>query len=187
MVLDIVVAIVVGFGFFAGFSRGLVKTVFDTLSLLFGLLAAMKLSTITINFLESIFNISPKITYLLGLVVTFILVMALVRFIGRRIEGVFEAANINFLNKLAGGVLQGMFFAFVLSMLILLLGNYNVLKPETKQDSITYPLLEPLPEAGKSVFTAVKPLFDSFWNKTVEVMESVGNAANSSEQNTIDG
>jgi membrane protein required for colicin V production len=174
MGLDIVVVLVVAFGFYAGYSRGLVKTVFDTMSLVIGILAAMKLSPITINLLESAFNISPKFTYLIGVVVTFIVVMAAVRFIGKRVEDILEAANINFVNKIAGGALQGLFFAFLLSMLIWTLGNYNVMKPETKQGSVTYPLLEPLPEAGKAVFTAVKPIFQSFWDKTVEAMESVG-------------
>ena len=76
------------------------------------------------------------------------------------------------------------FFAFLLSMLIWTLGNYNVMKPETKQGSVTYPLLEPLPEAGKAVFTAVKPIFQSFWDKTLEAMESVGGSSDSIESST---
>jgi membrane protein required for colicin V production len=143
MGLDIVVALVVAFGFYAGYSRGLVKTVFDTMSLLIAILATMKLSQFTKDLLESIFNIPEGFTYLISLVVTFIVVMAAVRFIGRRVEDVFEAANINIINKFAGGALQGIFFAFILSMLIWTLGNYNVMKPETKQGSITYPYLEP--------------------------------------------
>ena len=180
MILDIFVVLVVAFGFYTGYSRGLIKTVFDTLSLLIGILAAMKLSPITINALESVFNISPSIAYLIGIVITFLLVMALVRFIGRRLEDVFEAANINVVNKLAGGVLQGLFFAFLISMVLWVLGNYNVVKPETKMNSITYPLLEPLPEAGKSVFKAVKPIFQSFWDKTVDAMESIGGKSDES-------
>jgi len=176
MGLDIIVVLVVAFGFYAGYSRGLIKTVFDTASLLIGILAAMILSPITIGLLEGVFNISPRFTYLVGLIVTFIVVMAAVRFIGRRIEGIMKAANINILNKVAGGAFQGLFFAFLLSMLIWTLGNYNVLKPETKKGSITYPLLEPLPEAGKSVFVAVKPIFQSFWDKTVEAMKSARDA-----------
>ena len=177
MVLDIIVVLVVAFGFYTGYSRGLIKTVFDTLSLLIGILAAMKLSPITINILESVVNISPSIAYLIGIVITFLLVMALVRFIGRKLEDVFEAANINVVNKLAGGAVQGLFFAFLMSMLLWVLVNHNVVKPETKEQSITYPLLEPLPEAGKSVFTAVKPIFKSFWDKTVDAMESIGGKA----------
>ncbi len=179
MVLDIIVVLVVGFGFYAGYSRGLIRTVFDTLSLIIGILAAMKLSPIVIGFLERILNTSPSITYLIGIVVTFILVMALVRFIGKRVEDVFKAANINVLNKVAGGAVQGLFFAFLLSMLFWTLGNYKVIKKEMIQSSTTYPLLEPLPKAGKSVFLAVKPVFQSFWEKTVEAMDSISDKVES--------
>jgi membrane protein required for colicin V production len=178
MTLDIFVVLVVAFGFYTGYSRGLIKTVFDTLSLVIGILAALKLSPIAINAIDRLFNIAPSISYLLGVVITFLLVMALVRFVGRKLEDVFEAANINILNKVAGGAVQGLFFAFLLSMILWVLGNYNVVKPETKAKSVTYPLLEPLPEAGKAVFTAVKPIFQNFWDKTVEVMESIGDKAN---------
>ena len=177
MILDIIVVLIVAFGFYAGYSRGLIKTVFDTLSLVIGILAAMKLSPIVINLLDGLFNVSPTITYLIGIVITFIAVMALVRFVGKKMEDVFKAANINVVNKLAGGTVQGLFFAFIISMVLWALGNHNVVKEETKSASITYPLLEPLPEAGKAVFTAVKPVFQSFWEKTVDVMESIGGTA----------
>ncbi|MDF1694453.1 MAG: CvpA family protein [Saprospiraceae bacterium] len=182
MILDIIVVLIVAFGFYTGYSRGLIKTVFDTLSLFIGILAVMILSPITIEFLEGMFNISRSISYLVGIVITFLLVMALVRFVGRKIEDVLEAANINFLNKLAGGALQGVFFAFIISMVLWVLGNYNVVRPETKANSVTYPLLEPLPEAGKSVFEAAKPIFKSFWDKTTDVMESIGDAANKNSE-----
>ncbi len=185
MILDIIVVLVVAFGFYAGYSRGLIKTIFDALSLIIGVLAAMKLSPITINVLDNLFNIPPSIAYLVGIVITFLLVMALVRYIGRKLEDVFETANINIVNKLAGGAFQGLFFAFLISMVLWVLGNYNVVKPQTKTDSITYPLLEPLPEAGKSVFTAVKPVFQSFWDKTVNAMESIGGKVEESSDDSL--
>lgn len=177
MTLDIIVVLVVAFGFYTGYSRGLIKTIFDTLSLLVGILAAMKLTPVTIRLLDGLLNLPEWPTYLIGIVITFLLVMALVRFIGNKLEDIFEAANINVLNKLAGGAFQGLFFAFLISMVLWVLGNYNVVKPETKSNSVTYPLLEPLPEAGKSVFKAIKPVFQTFWDKTVEAMESVGGKA----------
>lgn len=181
MGLDIVVVLVVAFGFYAGYSRGFVKTVFDTMSLVIAILASMKLSVFTQELLESIFNIPEGLTFLISLVITFVVVMAAIRFVGRRIEDVFVAANINIINKLAGGALQGVFFAFILSMLIWTLGNYNVMKSETRQGSITYPLLEPLPEAGKAIFTAMKPIFQTFWENTSNAMDSLAGKSDAAE------
>lgn len=184
MILDIIVAIVVAFGFYTGYSRGLIKTVFDTLSLIIGIVAALKLSPIVINLLEGIIKTSPAISFLIGIVVTFIAVMALIRFIGNKLEDVFEAANINFINKIAGGGLQALFFAFLLSMGLWLMNNLNVLNPATKDNSMTYSLLEPLPEAGKGLFVALKPVFSNFWDKTIETMDDIKGKAEGSDSPT---
>ena len=178
--LDVVVAIVVSLGFYLGYTRGLVKTVFDSLSLVIGIVAALKLSPITINLLQGLLKMSPAITFLLGVIITFIGVLALIRFLGKKIEHLLEAININFVNKLAGGSLQAIFFAYLLSLSFWLLTTINVLSPETRQASLTYSLMEPLPEKGKKVFATMKPLFKGFWDKTLEAMDTI---KNSSDQN----
>jgi len=100
-------------------------------------------------------------------------VMALIRFIGKKLEDMLEAVNINIINKIAGGALQGLFFAYLLSLIFWLINSLNVLNTSTKEASITYPLLEPLPEKGKAVYTSLKPVFKGFWDKTVEAMDSI--------------
>lgn len=173
MLLDIIVAIVVSLGFYLGYTRGLIKTVFDSLSLVIGILAALKLSPIVINILDEIIKTSPAVSFLLGVVITFIAVMAIIRFIGKKLEDMLEAVNINFINKLAGGAVQGLFFAYILSLAIWLVDSLKVLKPEVKAASITYSLLQPLPEKGKAVFTSLKPIFQGFWDKTVDAMDGI--------------
>lgn len=173
MLLDIIVAIVVSLGFYLGYTRGIIKTVFDSLSLILGILAALKLSPIMISILQEIIKTSPAVTFLLGVVITFIGVMVLIRFLGKKLEDMLEAVNINFINKIAGGAVQGLFFAYILSMAIWLVDSLKVLKPDVKAASITYPLMEPLPEKGKAVYASLKPVFKGFWDKTVEAMDSI--------------
>jgi membrane protein required for colicin V production len=182
MTLDIIVAIVVSLGFYLGYSRGLIKTVFDSLSLVIGILAALILSPLIINILQSLLNTTPAMTFLLGVVITFIGVMALIRYIGRKLEAMLEAVNVNFVNKIAGGAIQGIFFAYLLSLGLWLVNSLNVLQPETKQASITYSLLEPLPEKGRAVFTKLRPVFSGFWSKTVEAMKGVRDKAEDTQQ-----
>jgi membrane protein required for colicin V production len=177
MILDVIVAIVVSLGFYLGYTRGLIKTVFDSLSLLIGILAALKLSPIVINIIQSLVKTSPAIIFLVGVVITFIGVMIIIRFIGKKLEDMLEAINLNFVNKIAGGVLQAIFFAYILSLSVWLINSLNVFKPETKAVSITYSLLEPLPEKGKVVYSAMKPIFQGFWDKTLEAMDSIKSKA----------
>ncbi len=181
MIIDLFVAIVIALGFYLGYTRGLIKTVFDSLSLVIGILAALKLSPVMIGLLQEIIKTSPAITFILGVVITFIGVMALIRFLGKKLEDMLEAVNINFINKIAGGALQALFFAYLLSLALWLVNSLKVFNPETKAASITYPLLEPLPDKGKAIYTSLKPLFKGFWDKTVEAMDSI-NGENKDKQ-----
>ncbi len=174
MILDLIVAIVITVGFYLGYSRGLIKTVFNSLSLIIGIIAALKISPLVMDILESILKTSPAVSFLLGIVVTFLGVMYLIRYFSNRMEDLLKAVHINFINKIAGGTLQALFYAYLLSLSLWLVDAMSVLKPEVKESSITYSLLEPLPEKGKAFFVAVKPIFKSFWDKTVQSMDSIG-------------
>ena len=99
MILDLVAVLIIVLGFYFGYQRGFIKTVFDTASLIIGIIAALKLSPLVISFIKSSLNLSPSISFILGIVLTFLLVMILIRFIGARLEDLFKAVNLNFINK----------------------------------------------------------------------------------------
>lgn len=181
MILDIIVGIILAFGFYVGYSRGLIKTVFDTLSLLIGIVAALKLSPIAINIVDSLLSAKPAISFVIGIVLTFLIVMALIRFIGKKLEDLFKAINLNFVNQLAGGVLQSLFFALLISLGLYLLDNLKLLQEESKQESISYSMLEPLPRKSQDVFEKFKPMFKGFWEKTVETMDEIKERAEEKE------
>jgi membrane protein required for colicin V production len=165
MLLDLIISIVTLLGFYLGYKRGLVRTVFDSLSLIIGIVAALKLSPFTIDMLEDILKISPAITFLMGVVITFVLIMGLIRFIGLKIEDLLKAASINVLNKILGGALQALFFAYLLSLSFWLLNNLKLISEEAKSAK------------GKAVFEKIKPVFRQFWDKTVEAMDKAGHSA----------
>jgi membrane protein required for colicin V production len=166
MFIDTVAAIAISFGFYLGYKRGIINTVFDTLSLIIGILAALKLSPWMMDILESLFNLNKGFNLILGIALTFLIVMLAIRFIGKKLESLLEFANINFVNKIAGGALQAMFFAIMLSYLIGLMDKVNVLKPETKDNSATYTTLMKMPALSQRLFDMLKPVFSEFWNKT---------------------
>tara|TARA_Y100000385_G_scaffold17658_1_gene17785 strand:+ start:8912 stop:9469 length:558 start_codon:yes stop_codon:yes gene_type:complete len=181
MILDIVVAIILAFGFYVGFQRGLIRTVFDTASLLVGIVAALKLSPIAINLVDSVISGKPAVNFIIGIVLTFVIVMALVRYIGKKLEDLFKAINLNSINKIAGGALQAAFFALLVSLGLYLLDNLKLLEEKTKSESISYTLLEPLPRHSQDVFVKFKPMFKGFWEKTVELMDEIKQKAEDAE------
>ncbi len=181
MILDIIVAIILAFGFYVGYQRGLIRTVFDTASVLVAVLATLKLCWFTINIVESIIAGQRFISMIVGIVLTFIIVMALVRFVGKQLEKFFKAINLNFVNQLAGGALQAAFFALLVSLSLYFLDNLKLLEEKTKTESVSYSMLEPLPRHSQDVFVKLKPLFMGFWEKTVEAMDEIKQKAEDAE------
>ena len=97
MAIDIILVIFTIYGFWVGFSRGIIGTIFTVLSYVFGVLAAMKLSPSVTRLLEEQFYASPFM-FIAGFLLTFIGTMMLLRLVGRSIEGVLKSVNINIVN-----------------------------------------------------------------------------------------
>ena len=173
MILDIITCLLVAFGFYQGFSKGLIKTVFATFSLMIGIVAALKLSPIVINLLQQALSISPAITFVLGFVLTFIVVMALIRFLGTRIEKLLGSLHLGGLNKLAGGLLLGLFYALLVSFAVYFMDKIQLISEEVKAASFTYPMLEPMPRAAQDVGESVRPIFSEFWDQMMATMDTV--------------
>lgn len=182
MILDLIAALLIALGFYFGFQRGFIKTVFDTGSLIIAIIAALKLSPIVIGIINKSLNIAPSLAFIIGIVITFILVMIVVRFIGKKLEDLFKAVNLNFINKFSGGALQALFFAILLSYSVALMNKVNMIKEDTKVTSISYPYLELMPAMSQKLFISLKPIFSEFWDATMHAMDSVKKEADSIQE-----
>lgn len=179
MILDLIAALVIALGFYFGYQRGFIKTIFDTASFIIGIIAVLKLSPNVIELITTSFNMSRSIAYVLGIVLTFIVVMILIRFLGKKVEDMFKAANLNFLNKFNGGALQALFFAIILSYAVALVDKVQLIRVETKKASVSYPYLVMMPGMSQKLFEGLKPVFRGFWDATMEAMDSVKTEADS--------
>ncbi len=177
MIIDIIAGLLIAFGFYQGFSSGLIKTVFASISLLIGIIAAMKLSDTVMEILERTFGLNQAISFVLGFVITFIVVMLLIRFIGGKLDNLFKNLQLGIVNKLAGGILLSLFYAILVSYGVFVMDKISLVSDNVKTSSISYPLLEPLPRATQDVGKALQPMFSDFWDKLLETMDSVDKKA----------
>ncbi len=171
MVIDIIFAITLVYGFYLGFSKGIISTVFTVLSLLFGLMAAFKFAPATTDFLEKVFSSNNPLMFLAGFLLSFVVVMVIIRTIARGLEGLLKTANINFINQLAGGVLLGGILVLLLSVLIWFGDQAHLIDSKTKLTSKTYPYLETFPAEAKGIAYRFKPMFEEFWNASLDMMD----------------
>lgn len=172
MVIDVILIIFMVYGFWVGYSRGIIKTVFTVISIAFGILAAMKLSPSVTRLLEEQFGANP-LWFIPALLLTFVVTMFLLRMVGRSIEGVLESVNINIINQILGGVLSAGFMILIFSVLLSFSEASRLVEQETTRTSFSYPYVKEFPKQMKIVYDKTKPVFLTFWDESVEFFDRV--------------
>ena len=185
MYIDIFLALVLAFGFYVGYNRGIIKSLFAVVSLIVAVLAAMKLSPLTITFLDNQLSWDPRWIVVLGFVLTFMVVVIAVRYLGKMVEGAMAKLEINFINKMMGGSVSAFLFLVVFSTFIWFMDDVNLISQKTKEESMTYDAVRPVPQMVATLGRQVKPLFQNFWDKTSEAMDKIREEAeeNKEEEN----
>lgn len=171
MVIDIIFFFMAIFGFYLGFSRGIIKTVFTVLSLLFGVVAAAKFGPSLTRFLESAFNYSNPLMFFAGLILAFMLTMILIRTLASGLEGVLQSANINIINKVAGGLVMSGLMVTFFSTLVIFADRSHIINDDAKRESRAYPILQRFPDLASVAGKTVYPIFKDFWVFSIDTMD----------------
>jgi membrane protein required for colicin V production len=144
MIIDSIYLICLLIFLVRGYSKGIVIALFSVVAIIFGVLAALKLSGTVSKMLFSSGNGAAQWAPLVTYALIFLLVVWLVRLGARLIEKSFEAVALGWINKLAGAALYGFLISFVFSSLLWLLDKMQLINAETKAASKVYPLLDTL-------------------------------------------
>jgi len=171
MAIDIMLAIFVATGFYLGFSRGIIGTVFMVLSLVFGLMAAFKFAYPMTEFLKHTFNSDNPLMFAAGFALSFVLTMFIIRTIARGLEGILKSANINIINQFAGGLLVSVFMVLVYSVLLWFADQTHLVNKEVKSQSKTYVYIKEFPAQVKEVGLRIQPIVSQFWNQSLDMMD----------------
>ncbi len=173
MIIDVLFLIIAGWGFYQGFSRGIIKTVFTVFSIVFGLMVAFKFSPAATRFIETAFNSNSPLNFVAGFLLSFILTMIIIRMTAQFFERTLQAANINVINKFAGGMLLGSLYTLIYSMLLWFADQSHIVTPDTSNSSLTYQHLKVFPSKMRSVYEYVKPGFKDFWHESVRFIDQM--------------
>jgi membrane protein required for colicin V production len=127
--LDIISALLLAWFAYNGYRKGLIVEVASLAALILGVYAALYFSDVTANFLVEYFSMSTKYLSIIAFILTFLMVVITVVFVGRVVEKFVDLLLLGFLNKLTGavfGILKG---ALIISLLIWI---FNFFDPDQK-------------------------------------------------------
>lgn len=178
MVIDAILGILIIWGFYIGFSKGIIQTVFTLVSYGLGALAVVNFGEPATNFLKDVFNTNEGYMFIAGYILAFFLTMIIVRLIAQSLEGLLKSANINIINQVAGGILFAGLNVLVYSTLLWFGTQSHLVTEDSTKDSKSFVYLEQFPNKVRGVWDTVGPKFKQFMDFSAEEMERWGDRLN---------
>lgn len=137
--LDIILTVPLVWGVFRGFRKGLVIEVASLIAAVAGVWGAVHFS----YFISDTLNLTSPYSPLISFAITFVIIVIIVFVLAKLIEKSINLLALGFLNKLAGAFFGMLKFAFLLSILLLIIGKASINKPlvpeEDQKASLLYP------------------------------------------------
>lgn len=175
MILDIIVLIILVSAFVAGYKRGIIFMVFFFVGLFIGVIAALKFSSVTAEYLVDWFNINGPWLPVLAMLVTFGLVFALVRWLAKVLEGLLKMVFLNFFNKVIGGAL-GAGIAFIsVSVLLWYASGFGLFGGDAASSSQFLPLTQELAPGLIAYVQSIIPFLGDLLENIKDLFEEVTN------------
>jgi membrane protein required for colicin V production len=172
MILDVIGIILILLFFIRGYFKGIILAAFSVLAILLGILCALKLSQTLSTWLLAHGYVSSGWVQVVSYIALFMVVVLVVRLIGKLFQTALEGLMLGLVNKIIGGLLYGFLGAVLWSSFLWIGSHMHIFTPETIAASKTYLWLSKLApwffeQAGKLIpfakdtFANLEHFFDS--------------------------
>ncbi len=171
MPIDIGFITFFAYGFWQGYSRGIISTIFNLALYVFGFVLAFKMAPTTSKIMQSMFHSDNPTMYLAGFLVNLLIIMIILRQTAKGLEGLVRMAYLGVINQVAGGVAMGGALIVVYSVLVWFGVKVQFINDATLKDSRSYTFLEPIPAKAKDFAVRMKPFALDVWGTSMNWMD----------------
>ncbi|MBN8678791.1 MAG: CvpA family protein [Chitinophagales bacterium] len=171
MPIDIGFIAFFAYGFWQGYSRGIISTIFNVLLYVFGFVLAFKMAPTTTSILQTMFHSENPSMFLFAFLVNLATLMLVFRYAAAGLEGALRMAYLGVINQVIGGVAMGGFMVLIYSVLVWFAVKVQFINEATIAESKTYTLLEPLPGRAKNFAIRMKPFALDVWGTSMNWMD----------------
>ncbi|MEO6883002.1 MAG: CvpA family protein [Bacteroidia bacterium] len=157
--LDIIIVILILWGFYKGFRKGLIIELASLMALWAGVYGGIKFSDFAARFLEKTFSWHSSHVRIIAFAILFLGILAFVFFIAKITERFVKIILLNWMNRLLGALFGGLKFALFISVLFFILHSFeqklNFVPQNTKTSSVLY---SPVSKLAPAIIPVLKPL-----------------------------
>jgi uncharacterized membrane protein required for colicin V production len=159
------------YGFWQGYSRGIISTVLNMALYVFGVVLAFKMAPTTAAILQSLYPSENPTMFLAAFLVNLFTLMLITRQSVRGLEHAMRMAYLGILNQVGGGVAMASFSVILYSVLIWFATKVEFINEATIAESRTHTILEPLPTKVKDFAIRMKPFVLEAWGTSMKWMD----------------
>lgn len=150
---DIIIAVLLIFGFIRGLLKGLFVEVASLVALIAGVYGAIHFSYFVGDFLAEKVMWDERYITIVAFAITFAIIVLVIALLGKMLTKIADFASLGLLNKLLGGVFGALKIGLILSVVLLVFTKLNNTIPfisdEQKEDAILY---EPVKNLAPTLF-----------------------------------
>lgn len=167
LILDIIIACVIGYALYKGFKQGLIISVVSLLSLVLGIFISLKFSFLFRDWILEKTQWNANIVTICAFVFTFLLVLFGIQLLGKLLTKIVQTVALGGINRLLGAIFSGVKMILIISVILNLFQkiNYNdlIATKETLAKSVFY---YPIEDFTKMIY----PLMEDWYQSTLEMV-----------------
>jgi len=134
--IDAVIVIILILSMVMGFINGFVKEVASLAALILGIWGAIKFSGFTAAKLYDYFDMSGQYVGLIAFIITFVIIVIVIHFIGIVADKIVTAVSLGFINRLLGIAFGLLKSVLIMSVFFVVLNVINDKRPFLPEDKI---------------------------------------------------
>ena len=163
MLIDIIFVLIIGYGFYLGFSQRVIRTFSLSVLVILALVLSINLAPMISNFLSPRLNVDGGIIFFIGLLVSFFVGIIVIQMLKNWIEGIVDKDSISLATQLGSGLIMGCLLLIVYGLGIEAVDKISGIDKHTKRESITYDFASEFPGVAKKGIASVQPVAKEFW------------------------
>lgn len=165
MIFDIIFALFIIYGFYKGFSKGLINSFMAIFTYLLGFSIALKCSIPIMEKMTVHFGVSSKLAPIFSFIVAFSLVVLFCQVIIFFIERFLKVTKLSFLNKQLGALAWCVLVVSLFSVITWIMDGAHLISENTKEKSIIYPVITKIAPNVVNTFKTIAPFLKESFDK----------------------
>lgn len=173
--IDAAIIVILGLSMVMGFINGLVKEIASLAALILGIWGAIKFSSFTAAKLYDYFDMTGKYVGIIAFIITFLVIVVIIHFIGILADKLMDAVSLGFINKILGMAFSLIKSVLIMSVFFVVLNAINDRRPFLPEEKIEESVLyNPISDIAPAIFPIIGEAgfgqsFDRFKKKPEEV------------------